>query len=294
VLRKVLLFPLTRIVIGIVLAGIGSSVVGVFRLPLLASAPLSILAILGAYLVVGKLIERRSLAELGVAPRRIPRDLVVGFLGGVLLFSAVVGLLAASGCYRVLGLDGGPRALGRGLAFFLAPALGEEIIARGLLFRILEEWVGSWAAIVVSAVLFGFAHIANPHATPLAAIAIAIEAGVLLAALYMVSRSIWLVTGLHWAWNVCEGPLYGTAVSGLEKVPHAVSSVTSGPERWTGGAFGPEAGLAALFACTAVSIPMLILAKRKGQLLSFRSRREAARARADRVALKAPAGLHGV
>ncbi len=85
---------------------------------------------------------------------------------------------------------------------------------RGVLFRIVEESLGSWIALALSAALFGALHAFNPGATLTSSIAIALEAGVLLAAVFMVTRRLWMVIGLHTAWNFTEGGVFGASVSG--------------------------------------------------------------------------------
>ncbi len=68
---------------------------------------------------------------------------------------------------------------------------------------------------VISALFFGFGHRGNPGATWVSSLAIAVEAGALLAAAYVATRSLWMPIGLHWAWNLFEGPVWGTPVSGI-------------------------------------------------------------------------------
>ena len=58
--------------------------------------------------------------------------------------------------------------------------MSEEMLFRGVLFRWLEEFGGSWTALLLTSAFFGAAHLANPNATIIAAVGIAFEAGVLL------------------------------------------------------------------------------------------------------------------
>ena len=86
----------------------------------------------------------------------------------------------------------------------------EEILFRGVLFRNLEDLIGTWAALAASAAFFGLLHISNPHSSAWAATAIAIEAGVLLAAAFILTRRLWLVMGIHFAWNFTQGGSSGS------------------------------------------------------------------------------------
>src|SRR5947209_368056 len=120
------------------------------------------------------------------------------------------------------------------------PAISEEMIFRGILFRWIEEFGGSWAALLLTSAFFGAVHLANPNATPLAAIGIAFEAGVMLGGAYMLTRSLWLAMGLHAAWNFAQGEIYDIPVSGTP-VHGLVTARLSGPPLLTGNGFGLEA-----------------------------------------------------
>ena len=96
----------------------------------------------------------------------------------------------------------------------LFPAFNEEILFRGVLFRWIEEFGGSWAALLITSIFFGAAHLFNPNASPIAAFGIALEAGLLLGAAYMLTRSLWLPIGIHAAWNFTQGEVFDIPVSG--------------------------------------------------------------------------------
>src|SRR3546814_4514721 len=87
---------------------------------------------------------------------------------------------------------------------------------RGVIFRLIERWLGSWIALAISAALFGAGHLANPNASWFAAVCIALEAGIMLGAIYMVTRRLWAAVGIHAAWNFTQGGIYGIAISGLD------------------------------------------------------------------------------
>jgi hypothetical protein len=155
------------------------------------------------------------------------------------------------------------------LAFLPACILAgvlEEILIRGILFRILEQWLGSWIALAISAAIFGGLHFFNKGATPLDAAAISIEAGILLAAAYMLTRRLWLCIGTHIAWNFTQGGIFSVAVSGGEN-KGLLSSRMVGPDWLTGGAFGAEASVVALGLCFAAGIVLLVLAIKKGNVV---------------------------
>lgn len=88
-------------------------------------------------------------------------------------------------------------------------------------------------------------HISNDNASLWSSIAIALEAGTLLAAAYMWSKNLLFPIGIHWAWNFVQGYIYGAPVSGNKVTPLLTSSV-SGNEYLSGGSFGPEASIVAV------------------------------------------------
>lgn len=219
---------------------------------------------LAAYLVLVKLIERRPLTEL--APRRLLPDGLRGLAAGAALFSIVVGVLWLVGSYHVVGFNPHADWLPALLMVGLGAGIGEELLFRGALFRIVEEGLGSWAALAISALFFGLAHAGNPGATAWSSAAIAIEAGLLFGLLYHVTRSLPLCMGVHTAWNFCQGTVYGIPVSGLQADGWLVST-RSGPDWLSGGVFGAEASVVALTLCTLCSAGLLVVAIRRRSLL---------------------------
>ena len=222
------------------------------------------LAAMGAYAAFVRWVERRPVTDLG--RKGAVSEWAIGVALGVLVISLTVGIIAALGGYRITGWNP-PSVLVPVLALAITSGVIEEIITRGLIFRLLEEWLGSWTALVLSALFFGFMHILNPNATLMAAAAISIEAGILLGALYMLTRRLWMAIGLHMAWNFTQGGIYGINVSGIE-VPGLLYNTMQGPPMLTGGAFGAEASLPAILLCTALGLGVLYLAHRRGRFVA--------------------------
>ena len=225
---------------------------------------------LAAYLILVKAIERRPLGEL--APRSLVPQGLLGVLIGLALFSAVVAVLWLAGSYEATGTNPGAPWLGALLVVGLGAGIGEEIMFRGVLFRIVEEGLGTWWALAISALLFGALHIANPGATLWSSAAIAIEAGLLFGLLYHVTRSLAICMGVHAAWNFAQGTIYGIPVSGARADGWLVST-RSGPDWLSGGVFGAEASVVALGLCTLCSLGLLVVALRRGSIVPPRWRR---------------------
>lgn len=230
----------------------------------LATLGLQLVPALLGYAILVRLIERRRMREL--SPRAIPTYGLVGLLSGAALFSVVVGVLYLAGSYHVTGTDPQVDWLPGVLVAGIGAGIGEEIIARGVIFRIVEEGLGTWWALVISALFFGGAHIFNPGATLWSSAAIAIEAGLLLAMIYHVTRSLWACIGLHAGWNIMQGTVYGIPVSGGASKGWLISNRT-GPDWLSGGVFGAEASVVALLACSLVTLALLLVALRRGSIV---------------------------
>jgi hypothetical protein len=99
--------------------------------------------------------------------------------------------------------------------------------------------------VLISSILFALGHLGNPHVAWNAILGLALS-GAFLAYGYLRTRQLWLPIGLHIGWNFFEGSVFGFQVSGLENFPRLIVQTVHGPELFTGGAFGPEAGLVLL------------------------------------------------
>ena len=121
----------------------------------------------------------------------------------------------------------------------------EELVTRGIIFRLVEKWAGSLIAIIVVAIEGGLTHATNPNATFWSSFAVALEFGVLMTLVYMATRNLWVVSALHFAWNFTMGGIFDIAVSGTD--PSSLFKATlEGPAWLTGGKFGIEAGAPAI------------------------------------------------
>ena len=210
--------------------------------------------------------ENRPATEL--KPAVAKSGLRTGALIGLLLFTVTIAIIAVFGGYRIVGW-GSPAAAVTAIGVMACVAVTEEILFRGIVFRLVEEMAGSKAALAFSAILFGGLHLINPQATLVGALAIAIEAGLMLGAAYLVGRSLWLPIGLHFGWNLAEGGIFATTVSGSHAGDTGLfHSALSGPAVLTGGSFGPEGSIVAVLACAVPTLYFLRQARRRGNLRS--------------------------
>lgn len=196
--------------------------------------------------------DRRSFVSLGlVSGKWAGVDLLVGFLiaGGMMLLIFLLewlaGWLTLGGVsWRQVGVWETARQTTIMLAVFIAVGWYEELQARGYWLQNLAEGLNLVWGVLISSSAFALLHLFNPNFNPMAMAGIFL-AGLFLAFAYLRTRQLWLPIGLHIGWNFFEGVVFGFPVSGLEMF-RLLQPQINGPELFTGGAFGPEAGLVQL------------------------------------------------
>lgn len=201
--------------------------------------------IIGLYALGVRLMEGHPARDLGMG-KLLPHT-AIGLLVGFVYMTLVVSTIVAAGC-ATIG-HGAPawEEIRHGFMICLAVGVGEEIIFRGVIFRQIDERWNTWTALIVSALLFGLMHMSNDGATWWSSTAIALEAGLMLGVAYKWSGTLWLPIGIHWAWNFTQGNIFGAAVSGTEAGNSVFEINAYGPDIITGGVFGPEASIVAVF-----------------------------------------------
>lgn len=268
---RIIQFPLVRLVLlGVPLfycIGFANALTSLTKgnplLTIIAAAGMIALA-MWIYVGFARFIERREVADLALG--NLPRELGIGMLVGFGLYTACTLILMVMGIYRIEGLNPVSFML-PAVAMALSSGFLEELLFRGALFRIVEEWLGSWISLVISSAVFGFVHLLNPAGTLEGAIFISVEAGVLLAAAYMLTRRLWLGIGFHMAWNYTQSGIFSGIVSGGVTDPGLMKSVIDGPALLTGGSFGLESSLLAFLLCTTAGVVLLVMAVRRGHVV---------------------------
>jgi membrane protease YdiL (CAAX protease family) len=234
------------------------------------------LAFVGVSLVTGNSSESVQLIVLGLVclvaylaavrwiERRVPRELslhhalpvlAAGMLGGIALFSLVMTVEWLAGAYHPAGW-GSFSGLGLGLAVALGIAFQEEILFRGLLFRLCSKIFGTWAGLVLSALLFGAAHM-GAGATLASWLVIAITGGVLLGAAYAATGRLWLPLGLHAGFDFADDSIFGHPVSGHQTASGLIAGRLQGPDILAGGSWGPDASIVTVIICLVAAACLL-------------------------------------
>ncbi|MFH9968919.1 lysostaphin resistance A-like protein [Streptomyces mirabilis] len=259
-LGRIVRAPLGWMLTGMVGVGLvsGLTATGPGPVPVLGAV-----AAVAVYWVVMRRVAGRSTPEIARqgAGREALRGGAVGL--GFVLVSAL--LITAFGGYSFSWAGNGFFSVVWSAAMVQAgAAVTEELMFRGFALQALEQRWGSRAAIVITGLFFGVAHLGAPGAGVWSALAIALEAGVMLGVAFLWRRNIWFVAGLHFTWNTAE-QLLGIPVSG--HTPKGLFTVdTHGSALLSGGTFGLEASIVPVLIGVLLTVRMFVLAGRSGGL----------------------------
>ena len=226
--------------------------------------PLSPLAIavtvgvlLAASAVMAKL-ERRRIADYGLPWRRIlGKQFWQGIALGFATITAVVAAMRLAGALsfadgNLHGAEIGTYSL-RYLVVFALGAAFEEYFCRGYLLFTLTTGIGFWPAAVLSSILFGVLHTANPGETAFGCVSTGVF-GFLFCVILRRTGNLWMPIGFHAAYNWGEAFFYGTTDSGIQFPNRILTATATGPDWLTGGSAGPEGS----YLCVAIVALMAI------------------------------------
>ena len=206
-------------------------------------------AFAGSIYLARRFLDKRSFTSLGF---KIDKHVLFDILAGIIITFIMMGLIFLG--MQALGwlkfesfawnTDPAQTVVSQVLLFlviFIIVGFNEELLFRGYHLQTITSGLNLFWGLIISSIVFGGLHLGNPNATWVSAAGI-FFAGLFLAYGYVRTQQLWLSIGLHLGWNFFEGVVFGFPVSGLSIYP-LMNIKASGPIVWTGGAFGPEAGL---------------------------------------------------
>ena len=212
--------------------------------------------------VCAEILERRHFGSIGFRLHRgWRRDFGLGSVMGAASLAIAVGIAVSVGALTFDVQTRGLSPLIRGLLivslFFVIAGATEELVFRGFPFQALVHNLGGARAIAITSLIFGLAHVSNPGASAFSTIN-TILAGIWLGVAYLITRSLWLATALHWSWNFAMVFIFGLPVSGFTTLGQvAWLRGRIGEPTWiSGGSYGPEAGVAATIALILSTLAM--------------------------------------
>ena len=228
-----------------------------------------LLAAVAGYWVYVRWHEQRTPTELKPPLLGMP----LGAAGGALMVGLPIAMLFAIDAYEPVLVRGASSALWGVAALIVIAATLEELVYRGLLFRLLERAVGTTAALFLQALVFAIGHLENlpqGSALDLAAMLVSVSLlGVLWAGLFVLTRNLWVVAAHHAAWNFTI-LLSGLPLSGIEdwRALAPMESRMAGPDWLTGGMFGPETSWLVIATTAMATLWLLRMAKRRGAFVA--------------------------
>jgi membrane protease YdiL (CAAX protease family) len=249
---RLLIQTLLLFVLGIVVSSIGLLLNTGGSATTILNQILNLIAITGSVYIARRWLDKRSFESLGL--KLDPwsgKDILAGIGITFVLMGLIFIVMLALGWLTFNGfaweVDPLSTVITNVLLFFVVfifVGWNEELLSRGYHLQTIASGLNLFWGVIISAAVFGILHLGNPGATWVSTAGI-FFAGIFLAYAYVRTRQLWLSIGLHIGWNFFEGVGFGFPVSGLDTYRLTRIDVT-GPEMWTGGAFGPEAGLIVL------------------------------------------------
>lgn len=231
---------------------------------------LAIAASLSVFLA-RKFLDKQSFDSLGLEhTRRTIKDLVFGFFLSAVMAGLFFAIMIFSGLVEFSGMNINDTIQHSGdsagfIGFMSVLSIGslavllletmlvgywEELVFRGYLLQNMIAGMGTTIAIIVSCLLYGLVHSTNPNAGLLSSLIIVLF-GYLRIYGYLTTNMLWLSMGMHIGWNFFQGPVFGFAASGQEKISLMNLTIT-GPDWLSGGKFGPEGSI--------IIIPIIVIA----------------------------------
>ena len=244
----------------------------------IAGMALAALTIVAATLLAARFLDRRPISDLGLQfTARWWRDLGFGLFLGALLMLIIFLVELALGWVTVEGILFTSQSMPFALAIlwpltlFLLVGIYEELLSRGyqlknmaegLNFRSLGQVRGMLLAWLISSAIFGLLHAVNPNANAISTVNLFL-AGLFLGLPFLLTDQLAIPIGIHITWNFFQGNVFGFPVSGTSTNSTTFIAVEQGgPVLWTGGAFGPEAGLLGVAAMIVGSLLIVWWVKR--------------------------------
>lgn len=249
---RLVLQTLLMLFLGIILSLVASIVAPQILNSIVFQQILNLIITTGSIYIARRWLDKRSFESLGLKlSAQAWIDILVGIGITFVQMGLIYVLMLSLGWLTFEGFawefDPINTVITSTLIFFVGFVFvgwNEELLSRGYHLQTIASGLNLFWGVVLSSAVFGILHLGNPNATWVSAAGI-FFAGLFLAYGYIRTKQLWLPIGLHIGWNFFEGVVFGFPVSGLDI--YALTRITvHGPELWTGGAFGPEAGLIVL------------------------------------------------
>ncbi len=274
-IKKVLHFPITKIIIGIVLPFSLFVVIQNFVLkPIFFSiiqdksiaVPIihfiSFLVLLAAYYFLFRFYDKREITELSL--KFFFKEMFGGFLVGFFAISLVIFILYILGYYQAFSISTTHYPI-KFFTFLMFAAIVEDLFHRGLIVRVSEHWLGTNLTLVIAMLVELQQHFFNPNFN-LFSHFLTLIWGFTMGMMFIYTKRIWLPFFFHLGWNFSQ-PFYGSNLSGLHDMGSIIQSKFNGPELLTGGAVGIEDSIFTVTFLLLIGILFYYRAKKEGKIV---------------------------
>lgn len=274
-IQRVLYFPITKIIVGIIVPFSLFVVIQNFVLkPLFYSIIqnksianpiihcISFIVLLAAYYGLFRLYDKRKITELSL--HHLPKELFGGLFIGFFSISLSIFILYLLGYYQAMSITTAHYPV-EFFTVLVFAAIVEDLFHRGLIVRICENWLGTHVTLVIAMLIELQLHIYNPN-TNFVSLILYLIWGFTGAMMFIYTKRIWLPFFFHLGWNFSQ-PFYGSNLSGVNDMGSIIQSRFNGPELLTGGVFGIENSIITLSFLLSIGIAFYYLAKREGKIV---------------------------
>lgn len=273
-IKSVLHFPLTKIIIGIVVCFSLFVVTQNFVLkpffyliiqdknianPIIHC--ISFLVLLVSYYYLFRFYDKREITELST--KHLLKEMFGGFFFGFFTLSLVIFILYLLGYYQAFSISTAHYPV-KLFTLLMFAAIVEDLFHRGLIVRVCENWLGTNVTLVI-AMLVELQHIYNPNAN-LLSLFVDLIWGFTMAMMFVYTKRIWLPFFFHLGWNFSQ-PFYGSNLTGLDNMGSIIQSTFHGPELMTGGVFGIENSILTIAFLLFIGIVLYILSHKEGKIV---------------------------
>jgi len=207
--------------------------------------------------------EKRKIGEFSC--KGFLKNTILGIVIGTTLQGLTILVVYFWGDFRIISVNPLSSII-TPFAIAFSVSIFEETLLRGIIFRIVEEKLGSYISLAISAFIFGAVHLLNPDSSVISSLCIGVV-GFMFGTAYIYSRSLWLPIAIHFSWNFVQSGIFGAITSGNEKTSSLVNTHISGAKLITGGAFGLEGTIQATIFWLLVSIVFIILITKQNKLI---------------------------
>lgn len=274
-IKRVLHFPIVKIIIGIVVCFslfvvIQNFVLKPFFYSIIQDKSIAdpiihvicFLILLAAYYFLFRFYDKREITELSI--KFLPKEMFGGFFFGFFTISLSIFILYLLGNYRAYGISTSNTSI-KFFTMLLFAAIVEDLFHRGLILRVFENWLGTHVALVI-AMLIELQHIYNPNSSLISLVYYLIW-GFTMGMMFVYTKRIWLPFFFHLGWNYSQ-PFYGSNLTGLNDMGSIIQSKFDGPEILTGGAVGIEDSIFTASFLLIIGIIFYYRAKKEGKIVN--------------------------